>query len=236
MDSIPTLVIDASPPLPQGYARPQRRVAIDRSPAVDGAIIAACRDATRNLGGHKLTRLGVTSSVRGEGRTSVAAGLATVQAQDHGRSTLLLDADFDSPGVAGLFDLPPAPGIAEVLAGRAGIDRALHEVWEDLTVLTAGEVATVPSRLARDLVTSDVLAELQQAFDVIIADLPPLLDSTAGPHLAEAFAEPLLVVRARATPIAAVREAMATLPKEPPVLLNRTRSHVPGWLGRLVRT
>lgn len=233
MDLVPTLVIDATPALPPGYARRPKQVVLDARPAVDKAIVAACRDATRNLGGHKLVRLGVTSSVRYEGRTSVAVGMATVQARDYGRATLLLDGDFESPGLNALFGLPPAPGIADVLAGRAAIDGALREVSDGLTVLTAGEVDAVPPRLARDLVTSNLLAGLQRTFDVIIADLPPLLDSTAGPNLVEAFDNPLLVVRARATSIATVRQAIATLPKAPPVMLNRTRSTLPGWLSRL---
>src|SRR2546430_8763431 len=49
------------------------------------------------IGGPKLTSIGVTSALRGEGRTSVALALAAVQREDFGRSVILVDMDLENP-------------------------------------------------------------------------------------------------------------------------------------------
>src|SRR2546427_30788 len=85
-------------------------------------------DRRGRRGGARIGQLGVLSSVRGEGRTSIAAAMAYVQAHDYGRSTLLLDADFDGPRLASLYGLERSPGAAEVVASRAGIEEATHRV------------------------------------------------------------------------------------------------------------
>jgi Mrp family chromosome partitioning ATPase len=195
-------------------------------------MIEACSYAMHKLGGPKMGRLGVLSSVRGEGRTSIAAAMAYVQSRDYGRSTLLLDADFDGPNLASVFGLASSPGLAEVVRGRAGIDEALHHVDEGLTVMTAGDITSPPSRLAKELASSSLLEELQVDFEVIIADLPALLQSASGALLAESFDNTVLVVRAAVTPLPRVREAIAALNTEPVVMLNGTRSNLPDWLRR----
>lgn len=200
---------------------------------IDARIIEACSYTMHKLGGPKIGQLGVLSSIRGEGRTSVAAAMAYVQSHDYGRSTLLLDADFDGPRLASLYGLASAPGAAEVVASRAGIDQAIHRVDEGLTVMTAGDVTGPPSRLAKDLVSSSLLAELRVDFEVVIADLPAVLHSASGAVLAQAFTDnTVLVVRAAETPILKVREAVSALDADPVVMLNGTHSMIPSWLRR----
>jgi len=185
------------------------------------------------LGGPRIGQLGVLSSVRGEGRTSVAAALAYVQSHDYGRSTLLLDADFDGSSLAFLYGLASSPGAAEVVASRAGIDEAVHRVDEGLTVMTAGEVTRPPSRLAKDLVSSSLLSELRVDYEVIIADLPAVLQSASGAVLAQAFVDnTVLVVRAAVTPVFKVHEALSALDCDPVVMLNGAHSRTPFWLRR----
>jgi Mrp family chromosome partitioning ATPase len=215
-----------------GFVRRAKEAELYARP-VDAEFIDACSHAMRHLGGPKLEKLGISSSLRGEGRTSVAAAMAIAQARDYGRPTLLLDADFDGPGLADRFGVPPIPGVSEVIRGRASVDKALHQVDENLTLMTAGDVGNASSRLATQLVSSGLLAELQMDYEAMIADLPALLGSPTGVLLAEAFDNPLLVLRAEVTPVSKVREAVSSLPSQPVVMLNGTRSSLPGWLRRL---
>jgi Mrp family chromosome partitioning ATPase len=199
---------------------------------IDEKIIEACSYTMHKLGGPKIGQLGVLSSVRGEGRTSIAAAMAYVQSHDYGRSTLLLDADFDGPHLASIYGLPSSPGAAEVVASRAGIDEAIHQVDGGLTVMTAGDVPNPPSRLAKELASSSLLAELHEDFEVVIADLPAVLRSASGAILAQAFENTVLVVRAAVTPIPTVREAVSALDADPMVMLNGIHSTIPYWLRR----
>ena len=197
---------------------------------IDRRVIEACAFASNRLGGPRLTRLGVTSSVRGEGRSTVAAAMALAQDRLFGRSALLVDLDFDEPGLAELFDLPNGPGVAEVLRGRASVGRAMHAVSDNLQIMPAGGVDGDAGRLAQELLASSFLNELQDHFSAVIADLPPLSESVAGPLLAGSFAQTLLVVRAEVTPISKVRDAIAPLERAPMVLMNATRTRLPRWL------
>jgi Mrp family chromosome partitioning ATPase len=217
----------------RGIASLVRAAEVQNVP-VDDWIIEACGDAMHHLGGLKLSRLGVSSSVRGEGRTSIATAMAIVQARDYGRSTLLLDADLDGPHLADLFGLESGPGLADVVRDQASVKDALHPVGGGLTVMTAGEITHPTSRLAAELKTSSLLSELQADFDVVIADLPPLLMSTTGALLSEALGIPLLVVRAAVTPAANVRQAIASLSVDPVVMLNGSGSSVPLWIRRFL--
>jgi len=201
-------------------------------PVVDEPMIRACSLLMPRLGGSRLTRIGVTSALRGEGRSTVAIAMAYVQAREYRRPTLLIDADIDAPSLAGRFGLPPGPGLAELLAGLVPVDAALRMVGEGLSVLPAGRIQDPGPRLASQLASSNLLAELQGLFEVVIGDLPALLHSPSAALLAESFGDPLLVVRARVTPVGKVREAVACLPAEPVVLLNGTRSSLPSWLRR----
>lgn len=201
---------------------------------VPAHLVAACSRAIHNLGGPKLARLGVSSAVRGEGRTSIAIALALVQARDYGRSALVVDLDFDHPGLADVFGFDPAPGVAEVLCDLADLKDTLHDVGDGLTVMTAGAVVGPPARLAAKLISERLLGRLQAEFDVIIADLPAILDSPCGALLPEAFEDHLMVVRAATTPAAQVKAAVASLDADPVVMLNGTQSRLPGWLQRIL--
>ena len=216
-----------------GFARRTKQVGLESQP-VDAAMLEVCSEAMRHLGGPRLERLGVLSSVRGEGRSSIAAALAFAHARDYGRSTLLIDADFEGPGLAARFGVDSAPGIAELLRGRTSLDNAIRPVGENLLLMPAGEIDGAPSRLANELVGSGLLAELQMEFQAIVADLPALLGSPSGVLLAEAFESTLLVIRAEGTPISKVREALTPIQGQPVVILNGTRSSLPGWVRRFL--
>ncbi len=199
-------------------------------PVVGEPLVRACSQLMPRLGGARLSRIGVTSALRGEGRSTVAIAMAYVQAREYRRPTLLVDADLDTPSLADRFGLPPSPGLAELLAGLVPVDAALRTVDDGLSVLPVGRVQDPGPKLASQLASSNLLAELQGLFEVVVGDLPALLHSPSASLLAEPFGHPLLVVRARVTPVAKVREAVASLPSEPVVLLNGTHSRLPAWL------
>src|SRR5262249_48176998 len=62
----------------------------------------------------------VTSATGGEGKTTLAAALASSLARA-GRKTLLLDGDLRRPAVHQLFEIAPHPGFSEALIGEVEI-------------------------------------------------------------------------------------------------------------------
>jgi Mrp family chromosome partitioning ATPase len=200
---------------------------------VNSAIVEGCRAASLKIGGPGLSRLGITSSIRGEGRTSVALAMAIVQQEDYGRSVALLDLDLDNPQLARRIGVRPWPGIAELARGGISIDDVLQPIGEGVVAVAAGAAGAGAPRIITDILRTDLIDRIGRDFDVVIADLPPLLGSSFGHAVAGWFPDLLLVLRSRVTPLARLREATAHLPVEPKVLLNGTHSDLPLWVRRL---
>src|SRR6202007_1995524 len=74
-------------------------------------LLDACRNASLQVGGPTLKRLGITSAIRGEGRSTVALAMALIQAKDYGRRAILIDLDLEQQGLARRLDLKPWPGL-----------------------------------------------------------------------------------------------------------------------------
>ena len=214
------------------YRTPPER-ALEPLP-LDARFVEACAPVALKLGGPKLSRLGVTSALRGEGRTTIALAMAAVQAREFGRRALLVDADFENPTLGMAFGYEGAPGLAELTSGEVSVDRAVHEIGEGVALLPAGMANKRRSRMVRELLNSDVLQELSELYEVAVVDMPPLLGSTDGPLLAANFDNALLVVRAQVTPMSKVEEAVGMLAKPPLVLINGVTTSVPDWLTKLV--
>lgn len=201
---------------------------------VDSRLVDACAPAALKLGGPRLSRLGVTSALRGEGRTTIALAMAAVQAREFGRRALLVDADFENSSLSEMFGFAGEPGLAEVTTGELSLDTAVREVADGVALLPAGVANKQRARSVRELLSTDLLDELAGRYEVAVVDLPPLLGSTDGPLLAAHFQSALLVVRAHVTPLAQIEKAVGLLSAQPLVLVNGVRSSLPRWLRRLV--
>jgi capsular exopolysaccharide synthesis family protein len=120
----------------------------------------------------------MTSSVAGEGKTSMSLSLARVLAQD-GQRVLLLDADMRRPKVAEYLAMEGAIGLADVLAGAVALDEAVQR-WErdSLFVLPSGSIPPNPSELLGSHAMVELVARLRRSYDHVVVDAPPLLPVT----------------------------------------------------------
>ena len=118
--------------------------------------------------------LAVTSPSPGDGKTTVAAALATGLAKLDAR-VLLLDADLRRPRAAQQLGVPSdGPGLAEVLEGSATLTQALRTHHPaSLSVVPTKEHPDAGNLLARRL--KQVLADASTQFDIVILDCPPVL-------------------------------------------------------------
>ncbi len=176
-------------------------------------IAEAYRSLRTNLmfsqsGSHKVIL--VTSSTVKEGKSTVAANLAIVLAQQGGR-VLLIDGDMRKPMQHHTFGLKRDPGLSECLLGQhhwtdavqrfsdvmlgdMGIDQALLTPGLDqLEVLTCGVVSVNPPDLLAAPMMDTLLAEVRNEYDIVIIDMPPLLHTTDATILASKVDGVLLV-------------------------------------------
>jgi capsular exopolysaccharide synthesis family protein len=150
----------------------------------------------------------VTSSARGEGRTTIAANLALTAARD-GREVALVECDVRRPSLAGVLDLAPRAGLAEVVQGQADLPQALCRSGS-LSILTAGYAAD-PGAVLRSPRLVAALESLRGSHALVLLDAPPVLAFADAGRLAAAADGVLLVVRAGTTPRQVVRMAVESM-------------------------
>lgn len=118
--------------------------------------------------------IGVTSSMRGEGKSTTAVNLSYVLAEK-GSRVLLIDGDLRIPSVAKKMDIPGSPGLTDLLMGKgAQISDFRSNLLKNWFILPAGDIPPNPSELLGSKRMESVLKELREAFDYIIIDLPPV--------------------------------------------------------------
>ena len=139
-------------------------------------------------------RILVTSASPGEGKSTVAANLATVMAQS-GRRTLLIDGDLRRSRVHKMFGMSRSPGITDVLTSRESVPIQPRTVADGFDVLPAGSPVPNPSEHLGSRALRDWLDSLQETYDVIIVDAPPLMAAT-DPVLLATQADGTIIVAA----------------------------------------
>lgn len=156
-------------------------------------------------------RLAVTSSVMGEGKTSVATNVAAVFSRS-GHRVVIVDADLRRPRVGAFFGVEPAIGLSDILAGRAEVDQALLMLDDaPLGVITSGPIPPDPSELLGSEAFDKLMEELGRRFEFVIVDTPPVLPVTDALAISPKVDGIILVVRLGYTSRLRVRHAMAAL-------------------------
>jgi polysaccharide biosynthesis transport protein len=167
-----------------------------------------------------LTSLMVTSTFQSEGKSVVAANLASAMALD-GRRVILVDANLRMPTAHKAFALNAKPGLTEVLSGKAEAEDALQSTpVEGLSVLVAGELPLNPSGV---LASSEMLAlheRLKSVADVVIYDSVSSYALADAQALAAIVGSVLFVTQLGAPKKDDLREAVTNL--------SLTNAHVLG--------
>ena len=115
-----------------------------------------------------------TSSIPGEGKTTVACNVALSMSQLE--KTLIFDADMRRPSAKKIFGYDHrSAGMSELLAGTAEFKDVIHKVeGTDLYVITAGAIPIDPLDLLASKKFNLLIEELKKRYDRIIIDSPPV--------------------------------------------------------------
>lgn len=136
----------------------------------------------------------VTSSGPGEGKSTTAANLAIVFAQQ-GKTVLLVDADLRKPTVHYTFNLNNTAGLTSILTNQMELMEAVHQYDEkNLYVLPSGPVPPNPSELLGSRAMNHFLDKALEEFDIVLFDTPPVLAVTDAQVLANLCHGSILVV------------------------------------------
>jgi succinoglycan biosynthesis transport protein ExoP len=155
----------------------------------------------------------ITSASSGEGKSSLSANLG-IAASRAGRDVVIIDADLRKPSAAAYFGLDSPIGLTDVLTGRWSMDEALQQIpGERLCVLASGPLPAAPGELVGSAGMAALIEDLEQRFDLVIIDTPPILPVSDGLSLAVNVDGVVLVAKMRETTRRSVQKAAEALRK-----------------------
>ena len=119
--------------------------------------------------------IGVTSAMKGEGKSTTAVNIAYTMAQSHGK-VLLIEADLRLPTLAKRIRVQAKPGLSNLLIGQCNGNEILQKsgLINNLWVISAGSIPPNPAELLGSEQMGVTIKTMSDFFDVIIVDLPPL--------------------------------------------------------------
>lgn len=146
--------------------------------------------------GMYLKTLGITSSGPGEGKSTIAANLAIVLA-DQQHKVLLIDADLRKPSIHRIFKKPNTKGLTSLLHNQSlPVKNVIRRSKvENLFLITSGPTPTNPSELLSSNQMSNLIELFKANFDMIIFDLPPTIAVTDAQIMSTKVDGTILVVR-----------------------------------------
>ncbi|MFD1362337.1 CpsD/CapB family tyrosine-protein kinase [Lentibacillus salinarum] len=160
---------------------------------------------------HELKTIVVTSSGPSEGKSSSAANLAVVYAQQ-GKKVLLVDADMRKPTVHYTFRLDNLNGLSNILVGDTTLQEAVTFTdVENLDIISCGPIPPNPSELLGSRKMEQLIKEAKMSYDVILFDTPPVMAVTDGQILANMCDGSLLIVRSKQTEYDAAEKSVDIL-------------------------
>lgn len=148
---------------------------------------------------HDIRSIVITSAAPAEGKSTTAANLAIVYAQE-GKTVLLIDGDMRRPTMHHTFRVKNVHGLSSVLTSRAAIQDVVRATpIKGLNLLTCGPIPPNPAELFASKSMGKLIEHLKELYDLVIFDSPPLLSVTDGQILMNKCEGVVLVLKSGTT-------------------------------------
>jgi capsular exopolysaccharide synthesis family protein len=153
----------------------------------------------------------MTSSLAQEGKSTTTANLGLALASTSS-NILVVDADLRRPKLAGYLGLEGAVGLTDVLLGRVDVGDVVQR-WgkTNLYVLPAGRIPPNPSELLGSARMKKLISVLEEQFDYVLYDAPPLLPVTDAAVLSKSTTGSLVIVASGRTHKNQLKSAVAAI-------------------------
>jgi polysaccharide biosynthesis transport protein len=160
-----------------------------------------------------LKSLVITSAMAGEGKSTIALGLAMSAARLH-RRVLLIDADLRRPSLHEELRLSNEVGFSTLLENSSALQdqNPIHE-FRNISILTSGPLPEDPATLLSSPQMGALIKYFEQNYDLVILDVPPVLGIVDALLTASFCSGVVMVGRIDHTNRAEFREASNLLSK-----------------------
>jgi capsular exopolysaccharide synthesis family protein len=159
----------------------------------------------------QLRTLLITSTLSGEGKTTVAANLAGSLSCVEGMRILLVDFDLRRPNLHTIFGITPDRSEKSWLADEVPWQRAVYQVNGRLDVLFGYNTLDEPDELLQSSRLEKLIDEMKASYDVLILDSAPMMAVADTHSLLPLVDCSLFILNADSTPIRGAREALAMM-------------------------
>ena len=151
----------------------------------------------------------VTSSVPGEGKTSLTTNLAFALGQLE--RVLLVEADMRRPTFTRIFGFTPgAPGLANLVAGTVPLGEVIQRL-DPIDILPCGTVPPNPLELLSSQRFAQLLDELGETYDRILIDSAPVEAVSDALVLASQASSVIYVIKSDTTPLPIIARGLRRL-------------------------
>ena len=181
-----------------------------KDPAVEGlrslrtALQFAMLDTTSNI-------VLITGPTPGIGKSFTSVNFAAVLAAAN-KKVLLIDADLRKGHMNQYFGLARGKGLSELVAGGVAWQDAVHrQVMPNLDFLSTGTLPPNPAEVLMTMVSTNLVPELAENYDIVIIDTAPVLVAADTSILAASLGTVFLVAKAEVTSMAELAESVKRL-------------------------
>lgn len=164
------------------------------------------------LNQNKAKSIAIVSLDYNEGKSTICTNLSESFSKNN-KKVLLIDFNLREPGLHKLFNMENNLGVSDILLGKAVIDEAIQKYDENIYILTAGKVMNETFEILEETVTTELLENLKNMFDLIIIDTVKINNFTDTTILASKVDGVIIVARVELTKKASIVKVKEKLTK-----------------------
>ena len=149
----------------------------------------------------------VTSSVKGEGVTTIAKNLS-LSLSNMNEKVLLVDCNLRDSNIAKEFNISNLKGISDVVIDNENIEKVITKYNENIDILPSGTKINNPTEVLNSDKIQELLYKMKEKYEFIIIDSPSIQGVTDTHLILGNVDGAILVVKAEKTSKLLVRDSV----------------------------